>query len=141
WEVFDFGEHILDEPLLKRPFLHGVRDCYELIRSWFWQNRLDKLLPMPRDEGWWGDPENGIAPTADLYLEHFKACGAERIYPRSQADLKPGDVFLFKLKSERYNHGGVFIGNGKAIHHAPNRFSQEMIVTDAWFNRPIWLRK
>lgn len=141
WEVFDFGEHVLDYPILGRPFRHGVEDCYALIQKWFWQNRFDKLVSMPRDDMWFGSVEQRIEPTANLYLDHFEACGAERIYPRTPKDLLVGDVFLFKLLTKVWNHGGVFVGNGRVWHHPPGRYSQELIVTEAWFRKTIWLRK
>lgn len=143
WEVFDFGEHVLDYPILGRPFRHGVEDCYTLIRKWFWQNRFDKLIPMPRDDMWFGREigEDPIPVTANLYIDHFEKCGAERVYPRGPKDLIPGDVFLFKFYSKVWNHGGVYVGEGKVWHHPPGRYSIDMLVTDAWFRRTIWLRK
>ncbi len=72
WEMFDWGAHILDLPILERPFRHGVEDCYETIRKWHWQNRGVVLLPMPRDDYWWGGKD--VEPKANLYVEHFAAC-------------------------------------------------------------------
>jgi len=141
WETFDFGEHTIDYPILDRPFRHGVEDCYELIRKWHWQNRFDTLIPMPRDDLWFGSVENKIEPSANLYLDHFEKCGAARIYPRSPKDLLPGDVFLFKLLAKVWNHGGVYVGNGQAWHHPPGRYAQKLVITEAWFRKTIWLRK
>lgn len=141
WEMFDWGSHTLDLPILERPFRHGVEDCYEVIRKWYWQHRGELLLPMPRDLEWWGSKD--VEPTANLYVDHFAACGATRIFPRTPADLKPGDVFLFKLGNgvKLYNHGGVFLGNGLVAHHPPTKLSSDGPI-GPWFNRiDFWLRR
>lgn len=141
WEMFDWGKHVLDLPLLERPFRHGVEDCYEVIRKWHWQNRGHVLLPMPRDDSWWGG--KNMEPSADLYVEHFAACGAERIYPKSPADLRPGDVFLFKLGQgvTRYNHGGVFLGQGLVAHHPPTKLSSDAPIGPRFRRIDFWLRR
>lgn len=141
WEMFDWGKHTLDLPILERPFRHGVEDCYTVIQKWFWQNRGEMLLSMPRDELWWGNKD--VAPKADLYVDHFAACGAERIFPRTPADLKPGDVFLFKLGQgvTRYNHGGVFLGNGLVAHHPPTKLSLTGSIGARFSRIDFWLRK
>ena len=144
WEYFDWGKHTLDLPLLERDFRHGVEDCYVVIEKWWWQNKGVRLLPMPRDEEWWGNVQEGKPANANLYLDHFAACGAERIYPRTPRDLVPGDVFLFRLGTGSggvYNHGGVFVGNGLVAHHAPTKLSATGPV-GPWFNRiDFWLRR
>lgn len=141
WEMFDWGAHTLDLPILERPFRHGVEDCYTVIEKWFWQNRKIRMLPMPRDLGWWGDKDN--APKANLYVDHFKDCGAERFHPRSPADLRPGDVFLFKLGQgvTQYNHGGIFIGNGQIAHHPPTKLSCTGNIGARFSRIDFWLRR
>lgn len=140
WEYFDWGKHTLDLPLLERPFRHGVEDCYTVIEKWWWQNRGVRLLPMPRDDSWWGK-KGKVAPVANLYVDHFRDCGAERFWPRSPGDLRPGDVCLTKIDSEHYNHGGVFIGHGRIAHHPPTKLSTTW-PAGPWFNRiDFWLRR
>lgn len=143
WSMFDFGDHCLDLPILERPFRHGVEDCYSLIRKWWWQNRGVKLDEFPRDDYWWVSPD-GEQPAEDMYMEGFQSQGFERIFPNSPADLEEGDVFLqMLLTNERYNHGGVYVGNGLIAHHPPGtaRLSHETPVGPVFRRVNVWLRR
>ena len=142
WEVFDWGLHTLDLPILERPFRHGVEDCYEVIRKWHWQYAGVELLACPRDDLWWDDPMVERTAQANFYMDLFQACGAERVYPNSPGELRPGDVFLYKLGTKDvYNHGGVFLGNGLVAHHPPSKLSVASPV-GPWFKRlDVWLRR
>lgn len=134
WEVFDFGDHRLDLPLLEQPFRHGAEDCYTTIRRWWWQKRDVLLSEFPRDDAWWQADQ-------DLYVDNFASQGFLRFTPRTPADLLPGDIFLFKLRSPRYNHAGVYDENMLFVHHAPGRLSERAPV-GAWFKRAdFWIRR
>lgn len=111
-----FGEHVLDLPLTgeKRPFRHGVTDCYSLIRAGYKQLYGIHLLEFPRDWEWWMHDEN-------LYLEGFETTG---FYEISEHDVRPGDVFLACIGSRTIqdkgipNHGGIYLGGtGDVILH------------------------
>jgi proteasome lid subunit RPN8/RPN11 len=109
-----FGRDELSTPLVGRVFIHGITDCYGLIRAYFWQE-LNIFLPdFPRDENWWKQEK-------DLYSENFAAWGFKRI---SQKEAKAGDVFLAQINSPVPNHGGVYLDNGLAIHHLAGRLSR-----------------
>ncbi len=139
WHVYEWGEHTLDLPLLERPFVHGVEDCYTLIRKWWWQEKQVRLSDYPRDDYWWhaDDPMTG----ADMYIQNFEKEGFRRISPTSPADLREGDVFLYKLASRTYNHGGVYIGKGLLAHHAPNRLSDTTPLGPFFRRIDLWLRR
>jgi proteasome lid subunit RPN8/RPN11 len=115
-------------PVVGREFVHGISDCYSVIRDCFLLGK-DKLLEQgvtewpfdpvelpvfPRDDAWWEGE-------ADLYnSEPFKIGFIE--VPREQA--RPGDVFLLKIRSDKFNHGGLLVGNNLILHHLPNRLSR-----------------
>lgn len=144
WEYFDFGQHVLDLPILEREFRHGVEDCYTLIRKWWWQNKGVLLPEFPRDEGWWGNVLEGEAATANHYIEGFALAGFSQFHPHTPAELRPGDVFLFKLGTGSagvYNHGGVFIGNGLVAHHPPNKLSCTGSIGPRFKRIDFWLRR
>lgn len=117
------------EPLVGREFVHGVTDCYSLIRDVYalgktglekqgmdWPFEPIKLPLGERDDSWWVNETNN-----DLYEDNFPRAGFVEI---SLTDVRPGDVFLGKIKSERLNHGGVLLGNNLILHHLPNRLSR-----------------
>lgn len=108
-----WGDFLLDSPLLGRPFIHGVTDCFSLIRAWFWQEKGVYLADIPRNDLWWEDGGN-------LYLENFVAWGFT-IVDRDEA--RYGDVFLSQVASRTVNHGGVILDDGLCVHHLTNRLS------------------
>jgi proteasome lid subunit RPN8/RPN11 len=119
-----WGDTLPIAPLIGRSFLHGVSDCYSLIRDIFrvgkeecakqgidWPYDKIELPEIPRDDDWWKNSQ-------DLYIENFAKAGFK---PVQISDIKSGDVFLIKIKSTVINHGGVLIGNDQILHHLPHR--------------------
>ena len=112
-------------PLVGRQWSHGVLDCYSLIRDWF---RIERGLVLPnfdrRDE-WW-------LAGGNLYLENFQAAGFAEIDP---ADIQPGDGILMRVMSPVPNHGAVYLGDNKIIHHVQGRLSCRDNYTEFWRQR------
>lgn len=139
WVYIEWGDHMLDVPLLERPFVHGVLDCYSLIRAWYWQTLKVRLKDYARDDQWW-------AAGQDMYAEFFADCGFREIDPGEACNqLQEGDVFLYKLAGpgggpKVESHGGVYIGNGLILHHLPGRSSEEAQL-GPWMRRVSrWVR-
>ena len=118
-EPYWWGAGIADDvPLLRRPFRHGPTgtdgcgDCYALVRDWYRVERGVGLPEFPRDDVWW---ESG----GDLYRDGFGKAGfVDRGAPRDLvADLEPGEVILFQIRSEVPNHAAVYLGDGLMVHH------------------------
>ena len=103
-------------PLEKRHFVHGIQDCYSLIRDWYRLERGIVLKEFPRDNGWWEGSR------FDLYATGFKDAGFRQI-PNDPMSIQPGDVFLSKVRSPVENHGGLYVGNGLILHHVGGSFS------------------
>jgi cell wall-associated NlpC family hydrolase len=141
WKMFDWGDHTLDLPVLERPFVHGIEDCYTLIRKWYWQNQQIKLGDYPRDDFWWEPDHEEDTPPDDLYMQNFAKEGFVRIHPEKPNDLEIGDVFLFKLGSKQYNHGGVYTGKGLIIHHPPGKYSLPSPLGPYFRRIDVWLRR
>lgn len=128
WEPMVWGGSTEIPEIIGRQFVHGITDCYDLIRDTF---RLGKtalaeqgvsgwpfdpiVLPAyARNDGWWTDE------TSNFYeVEPFKI--GFREVPMSEA--RPGDVFLCAIRSKRLNHGGVLLGD-TIMHHLPGRLSR-----------------
>jgi len=112
-------------PLVGREWSHGVLDCYSLIRDWYARERGLQLPDFARRDEWWlrGD---------DLYVEHFREAGFVEIDP---ADIQPGDGILMRVVSPVTNHGAVYLGDNRIIHHVQNRLSCRDIYGDFWRQR------
>lgn len=108
-----FGEFLLDEPLIGREFVHGVRDCYSLIRAWYWQERKVKLKEFPRGLDWW--------KTSDLYRDGFPQAGFRAI---DADEAKPGDVLLMQVRERVPHHAAILLEDGLLLHHLPGRLSR-----------------
>lgn len=59
-------------PLIGRPFVHGVWDCYAIVRDWHLQERGIELPNYERTDEWWTRGEN-------LYAKHYVAAGFEPV--------------------------------------------------------------
>ncbi|QNH72063.1 tail assembly protein [Rhizobium phage P11VFA] len=115
-----FGDQLEPRPLLGRVFVHGIWDCYSLIRDWH-RTEAGIIIPeYPREFSWWGSKEEGY-PGEDMYEANFKDAGFERVH-RDRGPL-PGDVFICRLKSTVLNHAGVYIGDDHILHHAAGALS------------------
>ncbi|MCB8889922.1 Mov34/MPN/PAD-1 family protein [Vreelandella malpeensis] len=100
-------------PLVGRGFVHGIHDCYGLIRDYY-AEELDVVLPdVPRSWEWW-------LAGQDLYQDGFAAAGFRRI---SAEEARPGDMWLAQLRSPVPSHGGVLLEHGLALHHPCGRFA------------------
>lgn len=114
-----FGDFLLNYRLLGREFIHGVFDCYSLVRSYFWQEKGIYLKDYPRDDEWW---MNG----GGLYEANF---AKEGFVPISREQVEPGDCFIGRHpKSPVPNHAGVFLDRGLVLHHVAGRLSMEQPV-------------
>lgn len=135
-------------PVIGRSFVHGVTDCYSLIRDVYRLGRdalaaQDVAWPFPaheipdfaRDDSWWS-AENG-GPAKNLYVDNFAKAG---FYEIDRAQARPGDVFLTRIRSDNLNHGGMLIGDSLILHHLPMRLSRRE-PCGIWFNSvDMWLR-
>ncbi len=112
-EVVWFGGDINKQPLKGRGFCHGVTDCYDIIRDWYFLNKGINLKQFPRSWEWWLDGKN-------LYEEGFAVAGFT-VVPEDEIIREGpmvGDVFLASIgKTQTVNHGGVYTGNGLGLHH------------------------
>lgn len=131
-------------PILGRSFVHGVTDCWSIVRDCFrlgkgklaeqgiyeWPYEPIQFPIIPRDDGWWA---NGN----DYYLENYEKLGFKRI---DRSEAKPGDGFLIKLFSDKYNHAGVLVDDGEIIHHLPGRLSRREPAGLWARNSDFWLR-
>ncbi len=129
-ESFWFGDSLPIAPYIGRQFKHGVFDCYTLYRDW-WRKERGVVLPNPpRDDGWWFTGQS-------MFDDYFKEwC----FVPVVEKSVQPGDAVLMSIGQRfdrpKVNHMGIYIGNGKMLHHCANRLSKEAPVS-MWHNHVV----
>jgi proteasome lid subunit RPN8/RPN11 len=107
---------LLSVQLEERPFVHGIYDCYSLIRAYYWQSRNIKLMDFPRDNEWWEHKEN-------LYLDNFEKAGFRPL--TSEEEMKEGDIILMNIQTDVVSHAAIYLGNGLILHHLRSRISKK----------------
>ncbi|MBD9511639.1 C40 family peptidase [Ensifer sp. ENS10] len=114
-------------PVLGREFMHGVTDCYAIIKDCYalgkdklaeqgivgWPHDPITIPEFPRQDAWWEGDD-------DLYEENFGKAG----FVETKDAPQPGDVFLMKIRSSKSNHAGLLIGDSLIVHHLPSRLSR-----------------
>lgn len=100
-------------PLEGRVFIHGLTDCYALVRDWFAAQGV-QLPDFDREDNWWDKGQN-------LYIDHYAECGFAPVY--DEAPPQVGDIILMQVRSTVPNHAAVCVGDNLIIHHLPRRLS------------------
>ncbi|MFV8905738.1 C40 family peptidase [Serratia fonticola] len=114
------------KPLLGRPFVHGIWDCYGIVRDWY---RLECDIDLPdfeRSDGWWERGEN-------LYMQHYADAGFIPV----TGDLRLGDVIIMQVRADEPNHAGVYLGDGVMLHHMYGQLSKHVPYDGYWQERTI----
>ncbi|SDR19226.1 Proteasome lid subunit RPN8/RPN11, contains Jab1/MPN metalloenzyme (JAMM) motif [Paraburkholderia fungorum] len=122
----EFGPSGYQAPLLGRQFVHGVHDCYSLIRDWYRIERGVTLPDFPRADKWWEDG------ASNLYLDNFAKAGFADL--GQDAPVEVGDVLLMQIRSKNHvpNHAGIYIGNGQMLHHSYGALSGRTVWGGMW---------
>lgn len=107
-------------PLIGRQFLHGVLDCYSLIRDYYSTELNIDLNDYLREPNWWDKGQ-------DLYLENFKKEGFTEV-----TSLQKHDIILIQNGSDKVNHGAIYIGDNIILHHSTNRLSSRDVYGGYW---------
>lgn len=96
-------------PLEGRPYIHGVYDCFSLLRDYFRVECNIHLPDFPRHDSWW---DRDDCPN-NLYLDHVE----QYAYKIDVKDLQQHDVVLLCIRSKVPNHAVVYEGGDVGIHH------------------------
>jgi len=108
-------------PLIGRPFVHGVHDCYGVVRDYYASVGVP-LNDYPRAFGWW-DAQDG----PDLYRDNFQAEGFVQIasgFEDARTKLRQHDLILMNIRARRDNHMAVYLGGGVILHHLIDQLSR-----------------
>lgn len=114
---FSFEPENYKAPLVGREFVHGVLDCYSIIRDYYREVLSIEIPDFHRDHEWWEKGQN-------LYAENFRAAGFVEV---NMKDLREHDVLLMQIHSKVINHGAVYLGRDTMLHHAMGRLSSREI--------------
>ena len=100
-------------PYVGRKFVHGVVDCYTLVRDWYAREYGIQLRDYDRRDRWWDHGEN-------LYVENFQKEGFRKI---PVGEVRQGDLILMNLASPVPNHAAIYMGDQQVLHHVQGRLS------------------
>ncbi len=120
WEQFE--PKGFQAPLIGRPYVYGVFDCYSVVRDWYKTQRGIELLDFERVPLWW---ERG----GNWFLENFEKTG---FYEVPIEDLKEGDLIFMQCSSPAVNHCAVYLGENKILQHCINRLSSRDVYGGYW---------
>lgn len=121
-EIYSFEPTGYQAPLVNRPFVHGILDCYTLIRDYFAREKGIVLPNFQRSDGWWERGEN-------LYVDQYEQAGFVQVPAES---LRKDDVILMAIRSKVPNHGAVYLGDELILHHLYNRLSSRDLYGGYW---------
>jgi proteasome lid subunit RPN8/RPN11 len=111
-------------PLIGREFIHGLVDCYTLIRDYYKQELGITLLDFYRADEWWAHGEN-------LYLDNYERTGFTLIL---DGEPQKHDMLYMQVGSQVPNHGAVYLGDGTILHHQYNRLSSKDVY-GGWYKK------
>lgn len=110
-------------PLIGRPFVWGIWDCFSVVRD-FYRDELKVNL------GFYFPPAIVSRNTNFGYEENFAKEGFEQVPLET---IQKGDVVLFKMAgSNHINHSAIYLGDNKILHQPINKTSNELILDDRY---------
>jgi len=116
-EPFLWGDQMKRQPLVGRPFQHGVTDCYALIRDYCWLEHGVYLNDYARAWEWWRRDD-------DLYERNF---AREHWREIPLEEIRQGDAIFFHIRwskndqARAINHAGIYLDGGVLLHHVASR--------------------
>jgi len=130
-------------PLIGRNYIHGIQDCYSIVRDFYRRELGIDLMDFEREERWWELKEG-----KSLYLDGFGIAGFSEV-----KEPQYGDVMLCRVgRTEHVNHAVIWLGNktdmqsertepcvGSSIilHHPYGRKSVREVFGPQWQERVV----
>lgn len=120
------------QQVVGRPFLWGVRDCYDVVRVIYRDNFQIELTDYARPTDWSSDVD-------DLIRKLYEREGFEMLTDWKVKDLRPADVLCMAIGESSPNHLAVFVGDNTLVHHIYGRLSSEEMFRDFYRNATCFL--
>ena len=114
-------------PLVGRRFAHGVLDCYTIIRDYYKETLNIDLINFFRQDDWWHKGQH-------LYRDNFEKAGFVEVDIKN---LRIHDVLIICNGATEPNHGAVYLGDGRMLHHVQGRLSSIDIFGGFWLQN-LW---
>ena len=101
-------------PLIGRPWVWGVTDCWSLVRDWYKQEKGIVLR----------DWERPVTPDEFIKNPMFEKCASRTGFRQLRPDekLKNGDLLFMSIMASGLNHVAIFL-DGDVLHHLGDRIS------------------
>lgn len=131
-QLHGFLPAVQKTPYLARPFVHGVQDCYQLVKDYYAQEFGITLTAYHREDGWW---ESG---TSSMYEENFEK---EGFFPVTLDTIQVGDMIVMQVRADVPNHAAIYVGNEKILHHLYGRLSTEEIFSPFWQKLTVYVMR
>lgn len=128
-------------PLINREYIHGVLDCFSIVRDYYDRELDIQIDNFERSDKWWERDDS-----ADLYVDNFKSQGFVEV-----DDLQRHDVILCRVQPTNFvNHALIYlgsdgqltsessetvIGDHLVLHHPYLRRSRREIYGNIWQER------
>ncbi len=90
-------------PLVGRNYIHGIQDCYSIVRDFYERELGINLSDYEREDAWWESRES-----KSLYLDNFEKEGFVEVN-----DVQYGDVMMCRVG--RTEHHAIMRLSGLAI--------------------------
>lgn len=117
-------------PLLGRPFVHNVFDCFSLARDYYASKGI-AVLDFERTPNWWEGDADLLTP------ENFTKAGFVIVTDGSlQAD---DGIIMQNGRTAKPNHVGVYLGDGVFLHHPGKRLSHRAPYDGYWVKVTRWI--
>lgn len=110
--------------LIGREFVHGVQDCYSLIKDYYGRCGIT-LGEYHREDEWWNKGK-------DYYLDNYGKEGFIQIAPE---DVQIGDLILMQIESPTTNHAAIMYEDNVILHHLYGRKSCLGVYGGYWRER------
>lgn len=115
-------------PLLGRPFVLGVYDCWGLVMSYFRQEHGIELHDYRVNYCWW---ESGHAE--NFYQDCWYECG----FREFSGPPQPGDLIIMQVQADKWNHAGVLLEGNMLLHHLYGQLSARVPYGGYWAERTM----
>jgi len=106
------------KPFEGRPYIWKKYDCLTLVSDYYKMHYDMELV--------WEDRDYEGYEKVD-YFSKFPEFGFREV-----SDLSVGNIILFKVNAPVENHCGVYLGDGKILHHTENRLSAIQGLYPLW---------
>lgn len=122
WTMTEPQKAAVSIPLEGREFVHGVHDCYGIVRDYYRELGI-VLADYHRQGEWWLDGQA-------LYRNNFSAEGFIEV---PMETMQPHDVLLMQVRSPAVeNHAAIYLGNNTILHHLMNSLSCKTTYEAYW---------